>query len=554
MTGNKNASSEGWYFYFDFLECAVLSDVPDAPETRTDVGLATDYDTDNTYKLSPQRLIWNLQKLGLVGEIDHYCGVFWWNQRKASGGNYPSATITFDGSWATQEVVWINIGGTYSNGQITGGTAIGKTVFAADTPETIAQHMAFFINATLVGVWAEANGATLTITCRSTGINWHVLALRVDTGTAHGTATIGGTLQHRRGAPTWVIDPTASQPLNRAIRDWHADYFAALKAAGIGVVVSFSQELVNPPDDPAGGAVWTQRYPDDSPATTDTGFGGLYSSMSAFSTPVVNYLASVYAEMGALMAAAGLTPRLQFGEVLWWYIIGASGMGFYDADTKAAAQATLGRALHTFLTSNDDPSVNGYADANFLAARLAGYVAAVQAAVLAQVPSALFEILWPLDVNDPTNCRLLHYVNLPPAWTDARWLRVRHVPLRRIPVRRDRLQSRRGADLRGIPVHGPLLGPRPLPVLDGLVLPRLAVGARVSGRAADGGPADQVLGLRPHLPVRMAVAPAEATTRSGDSLNRHQTRCIWTTATRGSRKSRALPLRSKRRPGARRSC
>ena len=43
MTGNKNASSGGWYFYFDFLECAVLSDVPDAPETRTDVGMATDY-------------------------------------------------------------------------------------------------------------------------------------------------------------------------------------------------------------------------------------------------------------------------------------------------------------------------------------------------------------------------------------------------------------------------------------------------------------------------------------------------------------------------------
>jgi hypothetical protein len=54
-------------------------------------------------------------------------------------------------------------------------------------------------------------------------------------------------------APTWVVDPAASQPLNRAIRDWHADYFTMLKAAGIGVVVSFSQELVNPPDNPAGG-------------------------------------------------------------------------------------------------------------------------------------------------------------------------------------------------------------------------------------------------------------------------------------------------------------
>jgi phage tail sheath gpL-like len=405
MTGDKNASSNGWYFYFDFLECAVLTDVPDAPETRSDVGLATDFDTDNTYKLSPQRLIWNLEKLGLVGEIDHYCGVFWWNQRKASGGNYPSATITFDGAWQDQDVIWVHIGD----------GAIGKTVFPADTSETIAAHFAYFINATLVGVWAEANGAVLTITCRSTGTNW-LYTLTVDTSTAHGTATVSGSIATGAVDPTWVIDPTADQPLNRAIRDWHADYFAALRAAGIGVVVSFSQELVNPPDDPAQGAVWIQRYPDGSPATTDTGFANLKSSMCAFGTPVVNYMASVYAQMAGLMEAAGLAPRLQFGEVLWWYIVGASGMGFYDADTTAAALASLGRPLHTFLTANDDPSVNGYADANFLRARLGTYVAAVQAAVLAQEPAALFEILWPLDVNDPTRSQLLRYVNLPLAW------------------------------------------------------------------------------------------------------------------------------------------
>jgi hypothetical protein len=29
LSGNKNPSSQGWYFYFDFLECAVKSDVPD---------------------------------------------------------------------------------------------------------------------------------------------------------------------------------------------------------------------------------------------------------------------------------------------------------------------------------------------------------------------------------------------------------------------------------------------------------------------------------------------------------------------------------------------
>jgi hypothetical protein len=80
LSGNKNASSQGWYFYFDFLECAVTSDVPDPVATTTAVAVATDFDTDNTYKLSPQRLVWNIQKLGLLGEIDHYCGVFWWKQ------------------------------------------------------------------------------------------------------------------------------------------------------------------------------------------------------------------------------------------------------------------------------------------------------------------------------------------------------------------------------------------------------------------------------------------------------------------------------------------
>ena len=99
LSGNKNTSSQGWYFYFDFLECAVASAVPDPATTTTAVGVATDFDTDNTYKLSPQRLVWNIQKLGLLGEIDHYCGVFWWKQSVASNPSYPQCTVTFSGTW-----------------------------------------------------------------------------------------------------------------------------------------------------------------------------------------------------------------------------------------------------------------------------------------------------------------------------------------------------------------------------------------------------------------------------------------------------------------------
>jgi hypothetical protein len=120
--------------------------------------------------------------------------------------------------------------------------------------------------------------------------------------------------------------------------------------------------------------------------------------------------------MAGLMLAAGLTPKLQFGEILWWFQANASGMAFYDADTQAAAQSVLGRALAAFHTANDDPSVNSYADANFLRTRLYNYVAAIQSYVLSQCASAAFELLWPMDVNGPDNCKLLRYINLPSQW------------------------------------------------------------------------------------------------------------------------------------------
>ena len=180
-------------------------------------------------------------------------------------------------------------------------------------------------------------------------------------------------------------------------------------------MVAFSDELVNPPDNPPS-AVWVQRFPDGTAVATATGFGTLNSSQSAFGTPVESYMQSAYLAMAAMQNAAALPIRLQFGEILWWFQANASGMAFYDADTAAAANAALGRALHTFLAPNDDPSINGYADASFLAARLEAFANAIQSAVLASYPSASFELLWPMDVNDPDTCKLMRYVNLPSAW------------------------------------------------------------------------------------------------------------------------------------------
>ncbi|MBI3697188.1 MAG: hypothetical protein HY238_20430, partial [Acidobacteria bacterium] len=265
LTGTRNSSSQGYYYYFDFLECAVPSDVPDPPTTHTDVAVACDYGTDHTYKLSPQRLVWAIRKLGLIGEIDHYISVFWWNQRKRVGGSFPRVTVTYGG------------------------------------------------------------------TC--------------------------------------------------------------------------------PPS-----AVWVQRYPDGKPVETATGFGNKNSSHCAFAPPFRDYIKKAYEEMVGHMEAAGLTARLQFGEVLWWYFANASGMAFYDAYTTDRFQTQYGRLLHTFLTPNDDPSVNVYVEANFLHQTVKDHVESIRTHVLASHPSAKFELLWPLDVNDPGTRRLNRYINLALEW------------------------------------------------------------------------------------------------------------------------------------------
>ena len=46
------------------------------------------------------------------------------------------------------------------------------------------------------------------------------------------------------------------------------------------------------------------------------------------------------------------------------------GMAYYDAYTAQAALAALGRSLAAFYTQDDDPTINGSADTNFLAMRL----------------------------------------------------------------------------------------------------------------------------------------------------------------------------------------
>ncbi len=449
-------------FLFDYLEAAVPGDPPNALVTYSNVSPALDYDTDATYKVSPQRLLWHLDKLGFTGQINEYLGVFWWNQRRRAGGFWKSIVVSFTGTWISGEVATLTIDD----------VPLKKTVTTWDTLDTIAAHFVYYINAGSIIIRAEKSGpGQLTIFTRTP--NWRATFSGTAISAA-GTLHYSGDLDFGQDG-TWQVDPTAANPLNFPIRQWHSDFFASAAAQNLLVTASFSMELVNPPsDDGTADATWCARFYDDSRVQTDTGFANLSSTQCAPVPNLTRFQTAVYSSMAALQSAAGLTPWLQFGEFLWWFfsshsqpvgycafsdpisigladphgletgdrviISGVGGciatngtwavtvtdpthftissaadaawttgtgqvrygsMAYYDAATSAAATSALGRPLYKFTCQDDDPTVNNGADTDFLAARLKAHIDGIREGVLAKFPNAKFEILYPNDVNNP---------------------------------------------------------------------------------------------------------------------------------------------------------
>jgi hypothetical protein len=402
--------------YFDFMEAAVPSDIPAPPPAIPDAAPALDYSTDHTFKLSPARILWNFDHLALTGPMNEYVGVFWWNQRVRSNASIPCVSVTFDDVYAPGDGVFVKIGGDETKKDP--GQTFGKSVFPNEPNSTIAAHLAAFINATSVAVWAAAQDNVLTITAQSAASAyslafkaWYELPDQTQTSIPFTGSLQGGT------EGDWVIDPSITPVLNRSATDWHADLFGECKKRNRELTVACSMELVNPP------GVFAARFPDGSPVVTDVAFASLHSTHCAFNSAVLNYKTAVYAEIAALMDAAGLVPNLQFGEFCWWYFPSGGGMGFYDDETKSLAQSALGRDLYVFQTADDDPQINGGADATFLRNRLRDHVAALASAIRTANPKAQIEVLFPYDVDYPhpvgvhsLGGRLLRYINFPVEW------------------------------------------------------------------------------------------------------------------------------------------
>lgn len=395
-----HSGNAGTVVYFDYFEIvyptAVLPDFEETPQTT----LATDWDTDHSLAIAPERTAWLIQKLGFHGRANHYAGAMWFYELRRQGHSYATGTVTFSGDpqfgWRTQLFL--------------AATPVEHLNLIGDTAETIATAFELLINAGSTAVWAQANGPVLTITSRLMGLAGNATEIRTNTNCATFLATVGSDRLAGGINGVWRTDTHSSMKLNRAARDWNRAFFAAMKGYEIEVTAAFSMELQH--GDDTSEANLAQRYPNGDAVWLNT--PALQTNFGPESTA---FWSAVYREMAELMSDATMPPYLQFGEVQWWYFAANSGMPFYDSYTTSAFQTRFGKPMAAIRSQNADPTA--YPDeCSFLSELVGEFTSTIMDFVRQALPDTQFEVLYPPDVNDTALNQLVNYPHT--HWTPSR--------------------------------------------------------------------------------------------------------------------------------------
>ncbi|MBI4876809.1 MAG: hypothetical protein HY822_19405 [Acidobacteria bacterium] len=391
---------DGASFYFDFLEAAVPTTRLPEPTPTTSFTLATDWDTDHSIAVAPERTAWMLHSLGFRGRANHYVGALWFYELVRAGHQYAMGTVDFAGSPQPNQITEIVIGRTDYPPETR--NVLQHLNLIGDTAASVARVFELEINRGYTAIRAEAEGARLCIYSRSMGEEGNRITLQASPApfSVAGGATFTGGVDGE-----WRTDLEASPRLNRAVRDWTRAYLAALKSYGIGATTAFSMELQH--GDPSPEIGIAQRYPGGGAVLLNTP-----ALQTNFSPASLAFWKEVYREMAGLQDL----PYLQFGEVQWWYFPDATGMPFYDAYTKDSFRAAYGREMRVITGNTADPAQ--YAEESAFLAQLIGeFTTQVVNHVRAAYPACRFEVLYPPDVNETA---LNRAVNLPTAnWTAA---------------------------------------------------------------------------------------------------------------------------------------
>jgi hypothetical protein len=403
-----HAGPSGSYFYFDFLELAIPTTILPTEKIESKLSLATDWDTDHSIALAPERTAWMIDILGFHGRVNHYVGALWFYELVRTGHAYASGTVEFVGSPDADLITKLYIG---PAGFPMGATTVLEHLnLIGDTTESLAKAFELVINQGSTAVRAEVSGSTFTIFSRAMGLDGNDIKIATSPDTDHLTIHVSTDALAGGVDGDWRTDLAATPRLNRAVRDWTRSFFAALHERGLDATASFSMELGDGDSSLAVGIA--QRYPSLAPVTLNT--PALQTNFSPTST---DFWKQVYLDAANVLVASGASPYLQFGEVQWWYFPDdGSGMPYYDADTTSTFHSTYGHDLATILTNDLDPATVPD-EAAFLPLQIANFTSTIMSFVRGTVSDCRFEVLYPVDVNSPA---LNKVVNFPVAeWTPA---------------------------------------------------------------------------------------------------------------------------------------
>lgn len=395
-------------FYFDFLEIAHLQTEFHPLPLDPQVSLSTDWDTDHSLTISPERTVALVKRLGFGGRLNHYVGAMWFYQLRNSGFTHAEGSVTFSGVPVFAATTEVRIGNEdYGPSFDTVFTHLNRV---GETAESIVLAFALRINDGSTAIRAEADGSTLRIFSRRLGTQGNLVTLWATPGSGAFVATVSGPKLAGGQNGSWLTDIHASPRINRAFRDWHLSFFKALRNASIDAVTAYSTELRH--GDASVGEGIAQRYWDGSPVLLNTP-----ALQTNFSETSQEFWRDVHLETAALMDEAGMVPYMQLGEVQYWYFPNASGMPYYDEDARDAFQALHGRPMALIVDQHQLPAA--FPDeVTFLRNRLGDFCTAIVDYVRAVYPDARWEVLYPPDVNDSA---IGEAVNFPTdSWTPTR--------------------------------------------------------------------------------------------------------------------------------------
>ena len=398
----RNLGSTGQYLYFDFLEIAIPSAIFSDNDVESNLTAATDWDTDHSIALAPERTAWMIDSLGLKGRPNHYVGALWFYELWNPTNSYSSGTVTFAGTPGSDLSTQVIVGRT--DQPVSSNVAITHQNLIGDTVETLAKAFELKINSGYTAIWAQATGNQVTIFSRSMGSDGNNITIGVSASTTSMATTLSAATLTGGHDGEWRTDLSATPRINRAARDWTRSFCAALRSYGHqDVTCAFSMELQN--GDPSLDVGIAQRYPSGLAVQLNTP-----ALQTNFSPVSIDFWKQVYLDMAQVQSDAGLQPYLQFGEVQWWYNMDGdhSGMPFYDDYTKSAFVSRYGRDM-AVITSNDADPASYPQESEFLPTLIGAFTNAIMAFVQAAIPTARFEVLYPIDVNNTPLNRVINY-------------------------------------------------------------------------------------------------------------------------------------------------